>query len=182
MPYKPKFCCQCGEKIERIDWRLWTSRRFCELCETELGIHDKVPFAIAGVGILIGLFGFGNYLRTPPAVNVAPNQFISRAPQNLEKNETIPQISTETNRQTANISAENKPSNKPIQPTASNNKLTTKPAETASNLQTETVYMCGAQTKKGTPCSRRVKGGGRCWQHAGQTAMMPQEKLVLVNN
>ncbi|WP_208810027.1 DUF3157 family protein [Riemerella anatipestifer] len=24
---------------------------------------------------------------------------------------------------------------------------------------------CGAPTKKGGPCSRRVSGGGRCWQH-----------------
>ncbi|MEC5395654.1 DUF3157 family protein [Bergeyella sp. RCAD1439] len=24
---------------------------------------------------------------------------------------------------------------------------------------------CGAPTKKGGPCSRRVAGGGRCWQH-----------------
>lgn len=24
---------------------------------------------------------------------------------------------------------------------------------------------CGALTKKGTPCRRKVNGGGRCWQH-----------------
>jgi hypothetical protein len=30
------------------------------------------------------------------------------------------------------------------------------------------AYFCGAVTKKGTPCSRRVKAPGRCWQHAGQ--------------
>lgn len=24
---------------------------------------------------------------------------------------------------------------------------------------------CGARTKKGTPCKRKVVGGGRCWQH-----------------
>lgn len=27
------------------------------------------------------------------------------------------------------------------------------------------VGTCGARTQKGTPCKRRVKGGGRCWQH-----------------
>ena len=46
------------------------------------------------------------------------------------------------------------------------------------NAASETVYFCGAQTKKGTPCTRRVKGGGRCWQHQGQPAMLPPEKLI----
>ena len=41
----------------------------------------------------------------------------------------------------------------------------------------EEVYLCGAQTKKGTPCSRRVHGPVRCWQHKGARAMMPPEKL-----
>jgi len=45
-------------------------------------------------------------------------------------------------------------------------------------LTEETVYFCGAPTKKGTPCSRRVRGGGRCWQHQGQNAMLPPEKLT----
>src|SRR5688572_24916965 len=46
---------------------------------------------------------------------------------------------------------------------------------TASNE--EEVYLCGAQTKKGTPCSRRVHGLVRCWQHKGARAMMPTDKL-----
>jgi len=41
----------------------------------------------------------------------------------------------------------------------------------------EAVYICGARTKKGTPCSRRVHGPVRCWQHKGMPAMLPQEKL-----
>jgi len=39
------------------------------------------------------------------------------------------------------------------------------------------VYICGARTKKGTPCSRRVHGPVRCWQHKGLPAMLPVEKL-----
>ena len=41
------------------------------------------------------------------------------------------------------------------------------------------VYSCGARTKKGTPCSRRVHGPGRCWQHKGKPAMLPVEKLQI---
>ena len=44
---------------------------------------------------------------------------------------------------------------------------------------TEVVSICGARTKKGTPCSRRVRGTGRCWQHRGRPAMLPAAKLVV---
>jgi hypothetical protein len=43
----------------------------------------------------------------------------------------------------------------------------------------EEIYICGARTKKGTPCSRRVHGPVRCWQHKGEKAMLPQEKLLV---
>jgi hypothetical protein len=43
----------------------------------------------------------------------------------------------------------------------------------------EQIYTCGARTKKGTPCSRRVHGPVRCWQHKGAKAMLPQEKLIV---
>ena len=41
------------------------------------------------------------------------------------------------------------------------------------------AYICGARTKKGTPCSRRVHGPVRCWQHKGKPAMLPTEKLQI---
>ena len=44
-------------------------------------------------------------------------------------------------------------------------------------LAEEVVYICGARTKKGTPCSRRVHQPARCWQHKGAKAMLPDEKL-----
>ncbi|HEY9403525.1 MAG TPA: hypothetical protein VIQ24_12750, partial [Pyrinomonadaceae bacterium] len=43
----------------------------------------------------------------------------------------------------------------------------------------EVVSVCGARTKRGTPCSRRVRGTGRCWQHRGRGAMLPASKLVV---
>jgi len=43
----------------------------------------------------------------------------------------------------------------------------------------DVIYVCGARTKKGTPCSRRVHGPVRCWQHKGMPAMLPQEKLLV---
>ncbi len=43
----------------------------------------------------------------------------------------------------------------------------------------EVVSICGARTKKGTPCSRRVRGTGRCWQHRGKPAMLSAAKLLV---
>jgi len=35
----------------------------------------------------------------------------------------------------------------------------------SSSSSSSGSLICGATTKKGGSCSRRVKGGGRCWQH-----------------
>ncbi len=174
MSYKPKFCCQCGEKIERVDWKFLTSRRFCELCETELGIYDKIPLFLIAGGVLFGLFGIGAYLGTPDkTMNLAANNLVARSGTTIEPKQSLSQ---------------QVPSNAPVQtPQIPANAL----ALTKNDLLTsaakpkkesgEPVYFCGAPTKKGTPCSRRVKGGGRCWQHSGQTPMVAQEKLRVAN-
>ncbi len=44
----------------------------------------------------------------------------------------------------------------------------------------EEVYICGARTKKGTPCRRRVHTAGeRCFQHKGMPAMVALDKLTI---
>jgi hypothetical protein len=57
------------------------------------------------------------------------------------------------------------------------------PAQTETSAQPpvtiEQTYICGARTKKGTPCSRRVRGPVRCWQHKGAKAMLPLERLII---
>jgi hypothetical protein len=52
-------------------------------------------------------------------------------------------------------------------------------AQTQAPSTPEQVYICGARTKKGKPCSRRVHGPVRCWQHKGLPAMLPAEKLLI---
>ena len=52
-------------------------------------------------------------------------------------------------------------------------------ANSPTLLAEEVVYICGARTRKGTPCSRRVHQPVRCWQHKGMKAMLPEEKLVV---
>ncbi len=51
--------------------------------------------------------------------------------------------------------------------------------ESQPSTVSDAVYMCGARTKKGTPCSRRMHEPVRCWQHKGMKAMLPPEKLIV---
>ena len=53
------------------------------------------------------------------------------------------------------------------------------PEQPSAPIVADDVYLCGARTKKGTPCSRRVHGPVRCWQHKGAKAMLPDEKLIV---
>jgi hypothetical protein len=179
MPYRPKFCCQCGEKIERVDWNPLTSRRFCELCATDFGFYDKIPIFVAAAGVLIGLFGIGTYFRAPEKnPNFQPAQLVGAAPvanqtEIIRANQTAPASSNRSVQTLEKTKTE-------IVPAKQN--LKSEKSERAEAPAQEAVYFCGAMTKKGTPCSRKVKNGGRCWQHEGQTAMMPQEKLIVASN
>lgn len=183
MLYKPKFCCECGTKIERSDWKIWTSRRFCVDCEI-----DKKPYEwltkIAAVALaLFGLSGVGSFLaKTEKPLNVTTSQLSAT---NFSKNR---QVSGNSNVQPSAQNAAN--SNQLLNVNQSlktksdlkaggNTPLQSKVLSETKDETSEPVYFCGARTKKGTACSRRVKGGGRCWQHAGQPAMLPPEKLLI---
>jgi len=49
-----------------------------------------------------------------------------------------------------------------------------------ASVANEEGYICGARTRKGAPCRRRVHvAGERCFQHKGLPAMVPLEKLVI---
>lgn len=135
--YRPNFCCECGQKIVRLRWHVWTNRRFCDKCFRAFAkVHWLQPsltiFAILLFGILVG-----RGCRQTPAPLI------------------IERTTSPTTPKSASVSA--------AQPA---------PA-------TEAVYICGARTKKGTPCSRRVHGPVRCWQHKGAPAMLPLEKLLV---
>jgi hypothetical protein len=50
----------------------------------------------------------------------------------------------------------------------------------AAPVANEEGYICGARTRKGAPCRRRVHAAGeRCFQHKGLPAMVPLDKLVI---
>lgn len=181
MPYKPKYCCQCGEKIDRVIWKPWTSRRFCGLCETDFTVYDWTIRILFGIGLLLGLFGIGSIFQKPEKqLSLATNQFVgnvsSSKSETANLKNTAPILTNNSNQMSAQANIPSSQNQFPVAPLKSN--LKSPQVESSSKEFSEAVYFCGAQTKKGTLCSRRVKGGGRCWQHVGQPAMLPQAKLI----
>jgi len=161
MLYRPNFCCNCGEKIERAEWSLVTSRRFCDPCASELNIADWTPKVITLVVLLACFALISSFSRptTPTSKHDGVKAAVeARRATNVfgdsNSNTTLPpQVQSQPPTIAGNATISN---------TAPQNDL----ARTVKS--SEAVYFCGALTKKGTACSRRVKKPGeRCWQHAG---------------
>lgn len=166
MLYKPNFCCHCGEKVERVEWNLLTSRRFCEACSIENRRHDLAPRIAVGAGALALVFGFGT-LWGGSGSDERPQ---SALPATLKSD-----VSSQTPRNPApSIQTLPEP---PIQNESPAPAFSIpKPAEvtTLERKSPEPVFYCGALTKKGTPCSRKVKARGlRCYQHEGRPQAPP---------
>ena len=151
MPYKPKHCCQCGEKIDRIDWKPWTSRRFCELCETEFGIYKWLSRGLFGVGLFLGLFSIGSYLqKDDKPLNVAPKQTVSGVPntKSVVEQTNASQVSTNnavhTLAQSSNSAAQIKSSTVPEKfVSAKSPSLSPKPVK--SKLKTPNPFAAKAE-------------------------------------
>lgn len=183
MFYRPKYCCNCGEKVERIDWKLWSSSRFCELCETEFKPQEWLPRAVVLIGVVSGIFGLGNYLQK----SEKPPDLISGRATNVPDAGKKPVNSPDKPPVSANSTGVVAPTNAGIQKPAANQLPAARTLTSIARLgktenqkadAPEQTYYCGAATKKGTPCLNRVKGGGRCRLHVGEPALLPAEQLV----
>lgn len=167
--YPSNFCAECGERrarSTRTDWRarvkvwtgVWRRAPWCDDCARRLGRYGFAGLvrALAFISLVaISAFSLGRFLRPP-----SPPLIISRATNSPLSD--LPVTFDEPDRVTTR--KENDPTN---QYTAALNQSAD-----------EQAYICGARTKKGTPCRRRVHAPGeRCFQHKGMTAMVPLEKL-----
>ena len=163
--FRPNYCVNCGEKIIRDQWHLWTSGRFCEVCETEFQGRELLWKAAAAFAVLC----------------VAAVGFAFVAPERRAETKLV--AATSQIAAPKAILSRTEPPKRPVEK-ASENAVTQRdraaPASDPVKPQTvvaEPVYICGAETKKGTPCSRKVKGNVRCWQHQGMPAMLKSEDL-----
>lgn len=158
--YKPNFCAECGGRIARAHWHLWTSRRFCPECAprlrtTRLSLPVFASIAIFSLGLVAGS-------RVRPA---APPLIIEQRQPTVSPAQTAQAQPPPTNTKTGSA---------PAPETSIDGTATTPPADA-----TETASICGAMTKKGAACQRRVRGTGRCYQHKGQPAIIPLEQRMI---
>jgi len=183
MLFRPSFCCNCGERIERSEWKLWTSRRFCQLCSTDFTIQELLPKGIVALAAIVAVIGVVNYFSNG---QTRSNLVLTRAADKQAAQEQNAGVKTATTLQ-SNLPAQSEPKQIAAVPTVNEKAVprtlaAVPPADAAVRLapqSTGPVYFCGAETKKGTPCSRKVKGNVRCWQHAGMPAMLPADKLLV---
>ena len=162
--YRPNFCVECGVRIERARWHVWTSRRFCAKCAARFRRARLTWSLMAWGALLCAGFIAGRAARpAPPPLLVEHDQTPASVNQSPIKA----------------LSSNMGPT--PIRtPAAQTYSLDSKSIESPTDPN-EIVSICGARTKKGTPCQRRVRGTGRCWQHRGMPAMLPASKLILSN-
>jgi hypothetical protein len=161
--YKPNFCAECGGRVVRVRWRAWTTRRFCDGCDRRFW-RGRVTRALAACVALVGAgYTGGRAMRPAP-----PPLVIERgAPHAPAPAPQLPTAATGGKETAAHAFAR-----PPVY--GADGTEAERPTDPA-----EVVSVCGARTKKGTPCSRRVRGAGRCWQHRGRGAMLPAAKLIV---
>ncbi len=165
MIYKPNFCCNCGEPIQRIDWNLLTSRRFCEVCALENRKFDLLPRTVVLLGALSTMFAFGTFFGSDRSTQDPTRSRAVRSADVQHPSSSLTEPTTAS--QPRQIPADENTILTPTVPLVERQSTeVSSPSIKGPSTASEVVYYCGARTKKGTPCSRRVKNRGeRCWQH-----------------
>jgi hypothetical protein len=136
-----KFCSACGEKIGRNHGVPLVFKPVCRRCRKRPRLAALAPLAFLGCCTLLGFF-------------------IGRltAPR-----EPFPFIGTPIDRLWTRDPAADAPAgSRPDDGKDNSHETGTGPIESAA---AETFGVCGAPTKSGRPCRRKVRGGGYCWQH-----------------
>ncbi len=178
--YKPNFCSACGEQIVRDKWRIWTSRRFCQTCAPRFR-KERIVAPVVAVAIISGAsFAAArlalNFSKPAPPPLIVERSNINRA---MKEAGQTPAPATAVSKESA-LSVDAEPQTMPA-PNSNSGFTKARDGATGERITdpNEIVSICGARTQKGTPCSRRVRGTGRCWQHKGLPAMLPASKLIV---
>lgn len=131
-----RFCSECGDRL-KVRASSLPFRSFCARCSPRLKQARLMLTAGAALCAAIG-FAAGHF-----TAEREPFYYIG-TPVELSANNTAPSLNH------AHSSQQIEPSLQPEQPVIG-------PAAAEG--------ICGARTKSGKPCHRKVKGGGYCWQH-----------------
>jgi hypothetical protein len=164
---QPNFCVECGARLTASPWRIWLGQ-FCKDCAPRNRRTLITRFLITATALIALGFACGRYYRTatpPLTIERAANSPLSDLPVNSNSSPGNPGRQSRTTAGSDSLSKDG---------------VADSAAGAASSNLEDAVYLCGARTRKGTPCQRRVHMlGERCYQHKGRPAMVPLEKLVI---
>jgi hypothetical protein len=183
--YKPNFCADCGERVLRERWRAWTSRRFCPACAKRFRQSWIAPLLCACALACAG-FAVGRLMRpAPPPLNLErgalplPALLLKGGAKSNGASGDVETTNDATHGDSTTGDAANDANSHARAKSDAGAQAVGASIVDAMTDPNEIVSICGARTKKGTPCQRRVRGTGRCWQHRGMPAMLPPEKLIV---
>lgn len=134
-----RFCSECGERLKVKRPGIPALSSFCPRCSARFRRFRPILIAVPVFCAAIG-FALGHYTSAR-----APFYFIG-TPVNVTANSGAPPDTTSDR----------------------SSRGSTTPPEQLLNLPGAADSVCGARTKSGKPCRRKVKGGGYCWQHRDQ--------------
>ena len=132
-----RFCSQCGEQLRSNRTPLLPLRAFCRNCTPRFRTARLMLVAAAAGCTVIG-FAIGQYTLTRQ-----PFLYIGTP------------VESSPMKSSPDHNSDHTPRAKDLD--------TQREQLIISSNASEGI--CGARTKSGKPCQRKVKGGGFCWQH-----------------
>ena len=160
------FCPGCGVLIAHNWRRIWQGR-FCKDCAPRFHQARSGRFLIGTIVLLALGFALGRHSRTLPP------------PLVIERSAYSPLTDLAVN-QGALATKQEMPQRPGDSDSFSVNRVADGSSTGNASDSEDAIYMCGARTKKGTPCHRRVHfAGERCYQHKGMPAILPPDKLAI---
>jgi hypothetical protein len=152
-----KFCSECGEPINAANAGFLPARTRCEKCAPRFRPRRFLQAAsLALLIVLAFIIGRHSAPQKTQYLLGTPIDPIANRPSAATVNTAIP-----ANRETPATNAATARPSEPLTATT----LASAPRETATGTGDDVVSICGARTKSGKICQRKVKGGGYCWQH-----------------
>lgn len=167
--YTPKYCSECGDKINEMPRGILSDPRFCSICAADKEFITWAP-KIAGFILFVAAAGFCGWLANANGMIGKPAKI---AAVTVLKNGSDPKFEPKSEEIPAKaLYSADAQGKQDVRAVVEPKIEKQAPLE---HKQAEKVFYCGAMTKKGTPCSRRVKTNTRCYQHAGKPSILDKK-------
>lgn len=163
MFYTPKYCSECGEKIARAERRFIESIQFCDLCKTERQVMHYLTLAAMALGPILVVGYFVTLLL--PARQIESRGFRANPASVAKPPAERLKVSSESKPPAAQLPVNGRVGSQDVSEERGVPRDAGPGTVQRKADEKGTPIFCGLPTKKGTPCTRRVKVRGPCWQH-----------------